>query len=531
MTTVCARLLTLALSDNLQSYYRASAPPKRLDWQLMSKLVFLVLAGSVLVIVASSASLAATDKVTSLADDGSSGTLRFVMASASPGDTIVFTVTGTITLTQGDLEINKTLIISGPGAANLTINGAGTFTVFQVDSGVAAVIGGVTIENGYAGASGGGGINNQGALALIRTTVSNNVQNADGANGEGIFNSGILTLLDSSVSDNFSSNDGAGIYNSGTLAVIRSTLSNNECGLPGASGGGIFNSSSGKLTVFSSTLSDNAVHDGGQGGGFFNGGSVNVIFSTISDNEDFFGRGAGIYNTGSLSMLDTTLSGNSAIEDFGGAMFNSGVATVRASTLTGNSATDGNWGGAIYNNAGTLTIVNSTLSGNSTDGGLGGGVYNGGGTVAMSFSTLTGNSASAGSAIYNKGTLTLKSTLLASQSSGGNCNDDGIGSASSGGYNLSDDSTCIFLTQTGDQNDSGTAGLSPSGLQNNGGPAQTVALLPTSSAVNAIPVNACTDTFGNSVTRDQRGVKRPQGSACDIGAYELATEKHGAEPL
>jgi hypothetical protein len=68
------------------------------------------------------------------------------------------------------------------------------------------------------------------------------------------------------------------------------------------------------------------------------------------------------------------------------------------------------------------------------------------------------------------------------------------------------------------------AGLDPSGLQNNGGPTQTIALLPTSPAVDAIPVspvNYCTDVTGMPVTTDQRGVSRPQGPACDIGAFEL----------
>jgi len=117
---------------------------------------------------------------------------------------------------------------------------------------------------------------------------------------------------------------------------------------------------------------------------------------------------------------------------------------------------------------------------------------------------------------------------LAGQTSGGNCYDQG-GSPSSDGYNLSDDSTCSFLTQTGDQNDSTTAGLSPSGLQNNGGPTETIALLPTSSAVGAIPPSACTDAFGNRVSTDQRGIRRPQGR-CDIGAYELSHRQLHSKP-
>jgi hypothetical protein len=143
----------------------------------------------------------------------------------------------------------------------------------------------------------------------------------------------------------------------------------------------------------------------------------------------------------------------------------------------------------------------------------------------MSFSTLSGNSANEGGGIFNSATLMLKSTLLAGQTSGGNCYDSQIGDPSSQGYNLADDSTCSFLSQSGDQNNNTNAGLSPSGLQNNGGHTQTIALLPTSSAANAIPVTACTDTFGSRVNADQRGVRRPQGPGCDIGAYELTRKK------
>jgi hypothetical protein len=60
------------------------------------------------------------------------------------------------------------------------------------------------------------------------------------------------------------------------------------------------------------------------------------------------------------------------------------------------------------------------------------------------------------------------------------------------------------------------AGLDPKGLQNNGAPTQTLALLPTSPAVDAIPAASCTDINNNPLTTDQRGIAHPQGSACDI---------------
>src|SRR5438876_8223193 len=72
---------------------------------------------------------AATITVTSTADSGA-GSLRAALASASDGDTIDFSVTGTITLTSGELLVGKSVTISGPGAANLAVNGNAAGRVF-----------------------------------------------------------------------------------------------------------------------------------------------------------------------------------------------------------------------------------------------------------------------------------------------------------------------------------------------------------------------------------------------------------------
>jgi hypothetical protein len=129
-----------------------------------------------------------------------------------------------------------------------------------------------------------------------------------------------------------------------------------------------------------------------------------------------------------------------------------------------------------------------------------------------------------GGGIQSNGTLALKSTLLAGQNKGGNCSSDG-GTTTSDGYNLSDDSSCTLLTATGDQTDITNATTYLGTLQSNGSPTtETIALLTGSTAINAIPVtpvNECTDAFGNLVPTDERGVTRPQGTGCDIGAFEL----------
>ena len=93
------------------------------------------------------------------------------------------------------------------------------------------------------------------------------------------------------------------------------------------------------------------------------------------------------------------------------------------------------------------------------------------------------------------------------------------------GYNFSDDNSCgAIFTGTGEIKNnvaSGSFRLDPAGLQSNGGPTQTIALLANSPAVDAVPVASCTNMTGAPLTTDQRGVTRPQGEACDIGAFEL----------
>ncbi len=265
-------------------------------------------------------------------------------------------------------------------------------------------------------------------------------------------------------------------------------------------GGGILLDNTSTLMVTNSTISGNS--SGGGGGILSFGSTLIVINSTISGNSST-GGGGGIYNFArGLMVANTTISGNSG--GAGGGILNivnDGVstATVTNSTVSGNSATY--YGGGIFNNYGPLIVADSTVSGNSSSAGWGGG-------------------------IANDASVRLTNDIIAN-SNGGNCYlTGGVGqNATSDGHNLSDDYSCsTFFTQVGDLNNI-PAGLDPNGLQDNGGLTKTIALLPTSPAVDAIPVsptNYCTLADGTTpVTTDQRGVTRPQGPACDIGAFEL----------
>src|SRR5208282_2854083 len=122
--------------------------------------------------------------------------------------------------------------------------------------------------------------------------------------------------------------------------------------------------------------------------------------------------------------------------------------------------------------------------------------------------TFSGNKATtAGGAIDRKapGAVKVKGSILAA-STPGNCG----GTITDKGYNISDDSSCAF-SATGSQNSVSNVGLDTNGLQSNGGPTQTIALLAVSPAIDAIASAACTDQASSpkALTTDQRGYARP----------------------
>src|SRR5438874_5720810 len=112
---------------------------------------------------------AATITVTNTNDSGP-GSLRQALADASDGDTINFAVTGTIGLTSGELLVGTSITISGPGAANLAVNGNATSRVFHIGSGRTVTISGLTVTNGNANKQtvlDGGGIYNDHATLTL----------------------------------------------------------------------------------------------------------------------------------------------------------------------------------------------------------------------------------------------------------------------------------------------------------------------------------------------------------------------------
>ncbi len=241
-------------------------------------------------------------------------------------------------------------------------------------------------------------------------------------------------------------------------------------------------------------------------------------------------KGAALFNWGgTATIFNSTLSDNFAI--WGGAIYNAsgGTLEVRNSTLAGNlGKTDG---GAI-DNLGTATLVSTTISGNTMspyviNGSTYGGGISSSGELTLSNVTLWGNSATEGAGLFNNsiGIITVKNSIIAGNLGGDDCDVSSPFSESSGGsftasgVNLDSDGSCPGFTITSDPL------LGP--LQDNGGPTPTLALLPGGPAIDA--ALDCSDLNGASVSDDQRGVSRPQGPACDLGAFEVEAEQEAAQ--
>jgi hypothetical protein len=288
-------------------------------------------------------------------------------------------------------------------------------------------------------------------------------------------------------------------------------------------------SGNGASTVFAvpsdvtATISGITIEDGlsSGGSGIDNSGTLTLTASTLSNNNSSSG-GGGIFNDGTATVTDSTLSGNSAYHGGGGGIDNDGGSlTVLDSTLSDNDAFYGGLsigGGGLENDNGVVAVTDSTFSHNSADynRGGGGGIFNDDGTVTLTASTLARNIASdqGGGVVNDGGTVNVAGSIIANSKSG-----DCVGTITDAGYNLDDDGSCGFSAMGNSESDVDPY-LGP--LQNNGGPTETQAPALDSPVLNQIPVGAT----GNGATlcpgTDQRGVARPQGSECDIGAVELS---------
>lgn len=417
-------------------------------------------------------------------------------AAFGTDDTITFaasTITGAATAgtialadsadTSG--AIGGTLIVS---ATHLTIDGSA-----WRGSGAGQYADGVTIAR-PAGASSRFGVLKDmapagGSLVLKGLAIRNGYAFAGGGGGIGM-DAADLTMSDCRVSGNFA-NSGSGIWSpSGAVTLTHCTIDGNG---GGEYGGGLF-SGSGTVTVTASTISGNGYWNLTGGGGIHSRGTLIVVDSTISGNGGK--RGAGIQTSGTLTLTRSAVVNNGAYYSGGGIHVLAGTATLTGSTISGNQA---RYDGAGIHSAGTLTIANSTISDNHNLRN-GAGIYTTG-LVHLMHATVSGNSAGGvGGGIEGDGSATIDHSIVAGnvQSFGG---DIDLASPWTGSHNLT------FPTDLD---------LGP--LQDNGGTTPTMLPGPGSAAIDAIPPQDCT------TAHDQRGIARPQGAGCDIGAVEVVVD-------
>jgi predicted outer membrane repeat protein len=267
-------------------------------------------------------------------------------------------------------------------------------------------------------------------------------------------------------------------------------------------------------------------NDDRDGGGIDNAGSLELKNCIVADNGgEGAAFGGGIHSSGPLTISDSTINGNTSGLSGGGLMAEANV-VITNSTFSGNTAA---YGGGIFA-AKTLTdvkttiLVNDTVSGNTSTGD-GGGINADSGVLKLYNVTVAGNQANAdksggggGAGIYNRdASVTLNNSIISGNASYIDGSPfvflaDCAGTFASSGITIVTHATCTINGPYSPD----VPKLGP--LQDNGGPTQTHALLPGSPALD---VGTCDDPVGAPLDTDQRGVARPQGIACDLGAFEL----------
>ena len=503
---------------------------------------------------------AATFEVTSGADDGSAGTLRWAVAqaAASPGDDAVAVDPAVTTITLTDCAAGR---IDVGGDGSLTIEGGGAVVdqtceagVLGTDAVATLVLRDLTVTGGRS-ANGGGVDAPNGSVTLDRITLARNVASDVG----GGVRASTLRIIDSTIREN-QARAGGGVAGSGGgpveisggtidhnwavagavptqdppegrgggVAVLGAEparisgtrLHDNEAGLQG---GAIY--STADLVLEDVVVADNAAVYGGfvlqsSGGGISTGpGSLTVRTSQIRGN--LASAAGGFAAVGPVEIRDSTIEDNEAALGYGG-----GVATtllVTGSTVTGNRTNTGPGGGL---RADALTLLDSAIIGN-VSGGFGGGLVTAGPALVRN-TTIVGNVAPIDPAIDSYGDLRLELSTL-----DGNVGDPGtngggasafatafgvgacagLGPIASEGHNVAADGGCGLGDPT-DLVGVGDLGLGPLGL--NDGPTPNHVPASGSPLLNRIPADDA-----RCIGADQRGVTRPQNGACDAGSVEV----------
>ena len=307
-----------------------------------------------------------------------------------------------------------------------------------------------------------------------------------------------VTLRNGYRSGGSSNQDGGGIYNQGFLILDHATVADNETDGSFGRAAGIYNES-GTLDLNDSTVRGNLTT--GDGGGILSYTTLRLLRTTVDDNTAN-GAGGGILSIFSdLIVTASTISRNTS-HYFGGGIAAFGPLIVANSTISLNNADFD--GGGIHATVGNIYSSTIAFNGAAVDqdsGGRGGGIYvDGAGPFNISNTMVVGN--------------TLFDSFIY---------DDCYGPVTSYRRNLFRDVEvgCTISVGGGD----GWTYLNSldllGPLRRNGGPTETIALLPGSNAIdNGDSTLGCTGPTGPPLSTDQRGVPRIAGSRCDVGAFE-----------
>ena len=329
---------------------------------------------------------------------------------------------------------------------------------------------------------------------------------------------------------------GAGAPSERAVDISGVTIRNGDaCAGSGGDTNGI-GSGGGLLLHGIVTLTDVVVEDNqtcGSGGGIFaaSGTHLTIAGGAIRGNTST-GSGGGLLSEGATTITDTTIAANTATTGHGGGIRALGTLVVDGSTISGNTANccAGGLHGGHWSVATTITLTNTTVSGNIATWhntgtpqyfpGVGGGMSVEYATTTLNHVTVAANTAQtnphtgtpgqAGGIRVYAGSFTANNSIVHGNLGQQDCLADG-GAVTGGTTNLVGADSCALP---------GTDGADPllGGLMDNGGPTETHALPETGSpAVDAANGTACKAV-------DQRGVARPYGTACDIGAYEYSTQ-------
>lgn len=463
-----------------------------------------------LALILATPGMAATYQVINTNDAGP-GSLRQAVVDANENagtDQISFdsSVSGTLNLVSGPLELLDSVSVKGPGQALLTVDAGGSSEIFVVSdsapvSAIEVSVSDLTLSNATTAILAEVGFMDL-AVTVTDSTISGSVEN--GVSVSSYFAESMLRVSNSTLSKNGS--DAISVagspYSGGNGAVLEGVA------LLDNGGAGVDNSGAG-VKISNSEIRGNSIGLlGGAARNYF-GGGFNITDTIIADSEE---EGVVLGHSDHLNLERSSITGSGGAGVVASNFFVS--ATIRASTISDNGEGGVDFG--IRDNE--LTIANSTLSQNRN--GFGVRFYSYQGNASIQNSTITGNGSGG---VYGDGiesALEVSNSIIA-------------GNGSSGGTDLSGEGAFTvhhsLIQQPGDSRvfesapGSNIIGEDPllGPLQENGGSTLTHALLVGSPAIDQGEDATCPET-------DQRGVTRPQdGNAdrlaiCDMGAYEAA---------